>query len=226
MLSLSDVLRKYAEQGDEALLPAADEIAQHGYLAEYLHKLLEGDVTDTDAPPVAYQHPNGFTKIRLASLSDSGWSVRVHVWTERSSDRDVHSHRWNFASRVLSGNLTEKRYQLIRGTGGWEMYRCAPSVMGLYSLQLERECDIRLVSEDLYRTGGSYQRDADILHTAHSGSGSPTVTIFVQGSERTSFTTVVRPADARASRYMAAPMCSSLELARLLREVVSILPYG
>ena len=112
--SLSDVLRKYAERGDEGLLPAAEEIAQHGYLAEYLYRLAGSDHLASCGPLVGYRHPNGFSKIRLVGLTDYGWAARLHVWNVGSSDRDIHSHRWPFASYVLSGSLVERRYESNR----------------------------------------------------------------------------------------------------------------
>jgi hypothetical protein len=222
--SLSQVLRKYAEQGPAALLPAADEIAQHGYLAEYLHDFIRvGPSNRVEDRPVAYRHPNGFTKIRLASLEDCSWAIRLHIWAEQASDYDIHSHRWNFASRVLAGSLTEETYALTGDSGRYSMYRCAPSVGGRYSLDFLHGCDVRLDSTHTYNAGSSYERDSKALHMAFTMPSSPAVTLFIQDSEQADFTTVIsRPArDAR--RDIVAPRCSPSELMKLLREVTELI---
>src|ERR1700685_995134 len=101
MSPLSELLSKYAEYGNDGLLPAVDEIVQHGHLLEHLHNLVHGHANVVDETPHAYRHPNGFTKIRLVAAPSSRWTVRLHVWDELSRDSDVHSHRWNFASHIL-----------------------------------------------------------------------------------------------------------------------------
>ncbi|MGH3394977.1 MAG: hypothetical protein ACRDPO_09825 [Streptosporangiaceae bacterium] len=225
MPSLSQVLRKYAEQGSAALLPAADEIVQHGHLAEYLHDFLRREPgVQFEEDPVAYRHPNGFTKIRLASLNDYGWAIRLHVWAEQASDYDIHSHRWNFASRVLSGSLTEETYALAgRETGNYSMYRCASSVNGRYSLNFQHDCDVTLVSKNSYDEGFSYERDAKTLHMAYATPASPAVTLFVQGSERDDFTTVISRPGFDTRRDIVAPRCNRPELIELLREVTDLI---
>lgn len=223
MPSLNEVLRKYAEQGSSALRPAVDEIVQHGYLAEYLHDLLQGpEYICSDQSLVAYRHPNGFTKIRLAALTDNGWAIRLHVWGKKSADENIHSHRWNFASRILIGSLIEETYETTE-SGKYAKYYCAPSVEGRYSLDFQHECGVRQVRRDVYQLGASYVRDAKNLHMARTDSTSPAVTLFVQGCEQASFTTVVRGPKSDASSHVIAPRCSGIELTELLKEVAGLI---
>jgi hypothetical protein len=225
--SLSDVLRKYAERGDEGLLPAAEEIAEHGYLAEYLYGLAGGDHLASCEPLVGYRHPNGFTKIRLVGLTDSGWTVRLHVWNVGSSDRDIHSHRWPFASYVLSGSLVERRYEAISGTGQWTKYECDPSIDGLYALDNPQACDVSLIKEDTYRPGSSYQRSAEVLHSAMTGGETrPAVTLFIQGPERSKSSTVIRPKFTAAKTGDVGRQYESCDLADLLKLVMNLIAYA
>lgn len=227
MLSLNEVLRKYAERGSDALESAVNEIVQHGYLAEYLHDLL-GDPKSSyaDQSPVGYRHPNGFTKIRLAALSDYGWAIRLHVWAEQSADDNIHSHRWKFASRILSGNLIEETYDITAGAGEYAKYYCAPSIQGRYSLEFQHNCDVRPVRRDLYQPGASYARDAKTLHMAFTDSTSRAVTLFIQGSEEATFTTVIRGPGSDVSSNVVAPRCSKTELKELLQEVAGLIARG
>lgn len=222
MLSLNEVLRKYAEQGSSALRPAVDEIVQHGYLAEYLHDLLQGPES-TDQSLVAYRHPNGFTKIRLAALRDYGWAIRLHVWAKQSADEDIHSHRWNFASRILAGSLVEETYEITTESGEYAKYYCPPSVEGRYSLEFQHECSVRQVRRDVYQQDASYVRDAQTLHMALADSTSPAVTLFVQGCEQATLTTVIRGPRSDASSHVTAPRCSGIELMELIKEVAGLI---
>jgi hypothetical protein len=224
--SLTEVLRKYAEQGSQALLPAADEIVQHGHLSEYLHDLLDsGAATTSNSLPVAYRHPNGFIKLRLASLAEFGWALRLHIWAEGSSDYDIHSHRWDFASRVLSGSLTEDIYRLIANDGNYARYECSPSVEGCYTLNFQGECDVELVSQTEYRQGASYERDSETLHLAYTSPTSGAVTLFIQGAERRRSTNVIRRLELNDIRNVVAPRCAASEVVTLLQEAAGLLAY-
>jgi hypothetical protein len=223
--SITEVLRKYAEQGSQGLMPAADEIVQHGHLAEYLHDLLEGDAaTSPISLPVAYRHPNGFIKLRLASLTDFGWALRLHIWAKGSSDYDIHSHRWDFASRVLSGTITEDTYRLVARDANYAQYRCSPSVEGCYSLDFQGKCDVELSGRSQYRQDASYERDAETLHLAYTGLASGAVTLFIQGEERKSSTTVIR-LGLNDVQNVVAPRCETSEVVTLLQETAGLLAY-
>jgi hypothetical protein len=224
VLSLSDLLRKYAERGDEGLLPAAEEIAQHGHLAEYLYRLAGSDHPASCEPLVGYRHPNGFSKIRLVGLADYGWAARLHVWNVGSSDPDIHSHRWHFASYVLSGSLVERRYASNSGAGQWTSYDCGPSTDSLYALVNPQACDVSLISEDTYQSGRSYKRDAEALHLAMTGGEvHPAVTLFIQGSERKKSSTVIRPRHVAVKSNDSVARYEAQELADLLKVVLNII---
>jgi hypothetical protein len=220
---LTEVLAKYAEQGNEGLLPAAEEIVHHGHLAEYLYGVT-GDGHETDDNfPVGYRHPNGFTKIRLARLADSGWIIRLHIWEPDAVDGDIHNHRWHFASYVVNGSIAEQRYEVTNSDGPWTMHDCSPSLDGEYVLANARPCDVRLVAEDKYQCGDSYQRPADALHVAKTAGHRTAVTLFIQGPDATKMTTVLRaPGTLSVSRRML-PMCSSAELKHELRDVLKLI---
>jgi hypothetical protein len=223
--SLSKLLSKYAEQGDDALRQAADEVADQGHLAEYLRDLLNGTATDSDSYPVGYRHPNGFTKIRLCALPAEGWAIRLHLWDPGSADGDVHSHRWHFASRVLSGELIEETYQLTPGAGTWAMFSCAPSTAGQYALTPAGSCAVRLMDRLHHRAGETYFRALSEFHVARAAADSPAVTLFVQGTAQASRTTVAGRTgpEVRASRLSSVPLLTRAEVSDRLRQVATIM---
>lgn len=51
----------------------------------------------------SYWHGNGFLKVVLL---DQGYKLRLHIWFAGTScEENIHSHRWGFASHVLTGSL-------------------------------------------------------------------------------------------------------------------------
>lgn len=227
MSPLTDVLKKYAERGSDGLRPAVDEIAQHGYLLEHLHGLVKNHDNLTIEPPRAYRHPNGFTKIRLATLGLDRWALRLHLWEKLSRDRDIHCHRWNFASRVLRGSIIEKTYALSPEAGPWHAYSCTPSAQGSYLLSFQRACRIETAGRDRYQPGDSYQRDAETLHTARAGQDAPALTLFLQGTTRAATSRVVRPASGDFSGDdVSFVVYSQQEIRELLQEILKTLSDG
>jgi hypothetical protein len=193
-------------------------------LAEYLYRLAGTDYLDSRDPPVGYKHPNGFSKIRLVGLTDYGWAVRLHVWDGGSSDRDIHSHRWPFASYVLSGSLIERRYESNSGMGQWIKYDCGRSVDGLYALRNPQACNVSLIAEDTYQSGSSYKGNAEALHLAMTGGGAhPTVTLFIQGSERKKSSTVIKPKCPAVNANHPVAQYRTQELVDLLKVVLNII---
>ncbi len=220
---LHEVLPKYAEAGVAGLLHAVREVTEHGYLLEHIRETVTSPSALNDGQLLAYQHPNGFSKIRLATIPEYDWVVRIHVWDHSAADSDIHCHRWNFASRVLAGSLTEKIYDISdQSAGSWRKFRCR-SALGVYSLDHLGSCDIALAETLVYRAGDSYQRTASTFHRASSDSNSPTVTLFIQGAAQHSATTVIRPAQAAQRNGDMPPReYQGDELQALLQSVLNI----
>jgi hypothetical protein len=84
----------------------------------------------------AYEHPYGFTVIRIHRELLPGWQVRVHLWPPRPEqtarlhrnatvEQQVHSHGWHICSLVLLGALEERCFRLASDT---------MSTQGLYTV--------------------------------------------------------------------------------------------
>lgn len=219
------MLHKYSERGDEGLLPAVEELVQHDHLLEHLRGLTREHHLAPNEWPIGHRHPNGFVKIRLVSLADIGWTLRLHVWNTHSSDRDIHNHRWCFASYVLRGSLIERCYECTLGPGPLTMYDCSPSEAGQYTLNNPCTCDVNLLAENTYQSGSSYERRTGTLHLATTKESlRPVVTLFVQGSEKEKSTTVIRSKRAASGLSNFAPLCGRQELMDTLRMVLDVIP--
>jgi hypothetical protein len=88
--------------------PDVDAIASRLELA-----LTEGNLRRVAS--MSYRHDNGFVKILLGDQPDgSAW--RLHVWEGMSGPSNIHSHRWDFTSRVLVGSLFVEEFDATVGS--------------------------------------------------------------------------------------------------------------
>lgn len=77
--------------------------------------LLENEQHLTHAAARSHRHQLGFMKYVLFQ-DPFGRSLRLHSWDYAlSNNEDIHSHRVNFCSRIVSGRLTENRYDVLPG---------------------------------------------------------------------------------------------------------------
>jgi hypothetical protein len=111
----------------------------------------------------SYQHPLGFSKLVLAENwnDGQGWDLRIHIWYPQSRlvDSDLteslHSHRWNFASRIISGKLANHCYHYRQMEGGDESwYKVALGQLQLLSPESRHELIRLLRRYDLSLIGG------------------------------------------------------------------------
>ncbi|ORT50228.1 hypothetical protein ST37_10040 [Vibrio sp. qd031] len=51
-------------------------------------------------------HENGFTKISLYKDPNTQLQLRLHLWPEGVEDTNIHNHRWNFLSFLVSGDMS------------------------------------------------------------------------------------------------------------------------
>jgi hypothetical protein len=91
---------------DNSLVQLAHLLSQHCHLDNMIALL----ASITQSPALlkqiaarSYWHGNGFLKVVLL---DQGYKLRLHIWFAGTScEENIHSHRWGFASHVLTGSL-------------------------------------------------------------------------------------------------------------------------
>ncbi|WP_280265977.1 alpha/beta hydrolase [Nocardia wallacei] len=85
-------------------------------MREYLGMILLDDDILTRISNRSYIHDNGFFKIVIEGHSGLG-RLRLHGYDkERHAAENPHSHMWNFASEVMSGDLEEIMYKQVSGS--------------------------------------------------------------------------------------------------------------
>ncbi len=190
MRELSNFLDCHLGSDPETLRTAVDQIVDTGYLLDHLRQLL--DHPSTSLPRIsAYVHPNGFAKIRLARNSPF-WTLRLHVWEHPEQEVEIHSHRWHFASRLLTGSLITKNYRPVIGSGPYIAFHCRRDEHR-YVFTRAYPIDLSPGTEHVYRAGDSYLQLHHLLHTVDTRPPPPTITVALQGRDIVASSIVVPP---------------------------------
>lgn len=91
---------------DDSLVQLAHLLSQHCHLANMtilLSSISQSPALLEQIAARSYWHGNGFLKVVLL---DKGYKLRLHIWFAGTScEENIHSHRWGFASHVLTGAL-------------------------------------------------------------------------------------------------------------------------
>ena len=91
---------------NKALTQLASLLSQHCHLASIttlISSLIQSPELLAKIAARSYWHGNGFLKVVLL---DQGYKLRLHIWFAGTScEENIHSHRWGFASHVLTGSL-------------------------------------------------------------------------------------------------------------------------
>ncbi|UWE10019.1 hypothetical protein [Actinacidiphila bryophytorum] len=139
---------------------------------------------------LCYRHPNGFYKMKVLSPGTHAWALRIHLWDAPVPPSDVHDHRWNFASFVVSGQLQESQFSIVRGTGSDQAFTLTRSMDG-YHYMPDGMCQLAEVGRRTHTPGQAYTLDHRVLHRADPVSGYPVITAVLQGRDVKDTTTVV-----------------------------------
>jgi len=169
-----------------------------------LRATLQSVVEDSDAIAAiakrSYRHDNGFWKIVLKETD--AYKLRLHIWRssgiERSEEKNkranIHNHRWNFSSVILSGCYEQEIFEQtedIVDSFPVHSYTYEPdhekSEEHLFERGLAR---LRLVSRSMYTKSQQVTLSAATLHRVVTCAGVTTASLFVSGDATRSSTTV------------------------------------
>jgi hypothetical protein len=144
----------------------------------------------------SYWHPNGFAKLVLHTSAEPEFKIRLHVWPESAApgrgETNPHSHRWDFASTLLTGRgMVMPEYREVPD-GGDPFTRYRYGIDSARPAALVVDGPVRLVKTNSPRLfhGGVYSCDTQVIHTAEPLGRGLTATLVVQGPYRTPTTAV------------------------------------
>lgn len=136
-------------------------------------------------------HPIGFAKIVLHSSPVC--SLRLHVWptvAPQVGDAEPHSHRWDFASTVLAGQLTVVEFE--ESDEGLWFRRCS------YNGKTVLDGDpVRLRQTRAYMVaaGDRYVTSRHVIHKVHPVPCGLVASLLLHGPRRSETTAVYRITD-------------------------------
>ncbi|WIY02137.1 hypothetical protein QRX60_50505 [Amycolatopsis mongoliensis] len=195
---LAEALRGNGSRpGLDQLRATAEYIRAHrGEFAEWLRDLADAPTAVAEIAKRSYWHPNGFAKIVLHTGVEPEFRVRLHVWprseTVSRGESNPHSHRWEFASHVLTGTGMHMVEFAETADGGkpFRRYRYGADPANPAALVADGEVRLRRRASPHVQSGDVYTCDTSIVHTVRPVDAGLTATVVVQGPRRTSTTVV------------------------------------
>lgn len=128
-------------------------------------------------------HPLGFNKLLI--FSTEHYQVRLNFWPVIRLKReleDIHDHRFDFASTILTGNLIAELYEIV--DSGTPMVhfidRLPANYDDPYILEETGPVHARRVSVHRLARGSAYITRCDSLHRIIAAEDAPVVTAFVK----------------------------------------------
>jgi hypothetical protein len=125
---------------------------------------------DAAACSNAYVHENGYLKIDLGRSESSGARMRLNLWRpDLENSENIHNHKWDYASLILCGVLSEEMY--IPSSQGTELTRLRyESRLGKHEYSLVQNGQDCLQRYAVYQwsRGEIYHRQGSLLHRVRS----------------------------------------------------------
>jgi len=144
----------------------------------------------------SYWHPNGFAKLVLHISAQPDFKIRMHVWPEsgtaKRGESNPHSHRWEFASTLLTGRgmLVTEYQEAAEGGKPYTRYHYGTNPAEPAALVANGAVRLGEVKWPRLTRGDVYSCDTEVVHTAEPLGADLTATAVVQGPRRTPATAV------------------------------------
>jgi hypothetical protein len=186
-----------------------------GETALLLEAVLEDDDCASEVAARSYWHGNGFCKIVLAERG--GMKLRLHVWEAgRAAEENIHDHRWEFSSMVLSGRLVSATYREAPGGEPYRAHRYEGGRAGAYTLTEPEDVSLVCVGVQSLDAGSSYWMHSDELHAISRVSADVlTSTLVLTGPPRRGSTRLITQRTGVVLEHPATPLCV-VELRRVV----------
>jgi hypothetical protein len=145
-----------------------------------------------------FVHGNGFEAYQLLA-PDFGidGDLVVHIWPSQTAttesvltSSDVHDHRWDLASRVISGRLEMRLNEITDDTSHLHYVHRRDAGWG-HSFAMLRRSGIRPIDKITVEAGDTYALAHPLLHEVRVKLDTPTVTVMLRGPEQRLTTNVL-----------------------------------
>jgi hypothetical protein len=94
---------------------AFSDLFSRELLTNLLGDILDNELLLTDIAKNSYVHGNGFDKVVLFTGPGNSYKVRLHIWWPGlNSEENIHDHRWDFCSTIISGGILFEKYMVSK----------------------------------------------------------------------------------------------------------------
>jgi len=164
------------------LTQCVGEMGRPGSVLAILRDIVDDDEQLTRSARLSSTHPLGFDKLVLHSTAH--YQVRLHVWWPHLTPQreDIHDHRFDFISSVVTGRLYVENYARSAAaakmmSGYAEMHTLGT---GSYDFSPLGSLEISQIGSSILQAGSVQFTSAEILHRVRATAGELTVTFFVK----------------------------------------------
>lgn len=152
-------------------------------LSSLINRILNDDDLITKIASNSYYHDNGFQKITF--FSGKNFNLRIHIhWNDKEQKKsNIHDHRWNFSSLILSGGYISEIFEISDKGLPKELFHYFPKekLTGNYSLHHIGKVFLKRIGHTKYTKSDINHGTAGEIHKITYTSNEPTITVFVTG---------------------------------------------
>lgn len=215
------------EQGTR-LVPIARNILKSGVISARIRRVLNDDALASDLAKGSYLHENGFNKLLLFTTQNEWFHLRIHQWLPQEHfEQNVHDHRFNFWSLILSGSLTNNIWGISDSGEEFTHYEYRPrnfkekyEMVNKGSVRLVKEASLAIIQDEVYYF------DHRWIHTTSYSPQSVTVILEDRRALRPHANVFIRRNNVESNTLLYESPALPLEEFRLyLREVSDLLPF-
>lgn len=126
-------------------------------------------------------HDNGFMKLTLFDTADRSFRIRLHIWNTDVKEFNIHDHRYDFCSLIISGAIENQRWHLSDLGTSVKLFQYNPrNKNDEYQLERKGQAFLEPQAPEILRAGDWYRMDSNELHTAKAITSGPVITMCLQ----------------------------------------------
>lgn len=205
-----NILRNFSKLNDVRVV--VTNVGDHKVLRQFILSFLEdSDVLETIAKR-SFRHPNGFVKIPI--LKDGNRNIRLHYYNTDDCHEEYHTHRWNFSSHIVFGELrhelgeiTERnvaKENVVLGDDEFFEYKFQSKTDCTFSKTLLGTAKVSCARLETVPQNSTYDLSMNVPHRVLYSANVKTVTVVsydvLEGSLSSEFYTKVIPEETNGSR--------------------------
>lgn len=173
-----------------------DELASNfSEVHSYLANSCESDDFLSKVADRSYWHTNGFAKLILHEAPNRDYRVRLHAWLENgttnTTEANIHNHRWDFASLLITGaGMMVRDFEVDRRGQQYHAFTYTRDERGSSVLTPIEITQLRQTRFRVIRPGESYVCSTTDVHVTTPLPGARCFSLIVQGRPQVSAATV------------------------------------